>query len=120
MLATLDDAGVPLWVLVVWPAAAAAQWAFHARIRDAELKRRWFPWTIALAAVLGFALFHSAGVRGGGWLIVAPVSLFILGAHLSTTRFCSACGASVFGTRARLRPKTCHACGAELIDRPPR
>jgi DNA-directed RNA polymerase subunit RPC12/RpoP len=118
MLATLEGTGFPLWALVVFPVAVAAQWAFHTRIRKAELKRRWFPWTIALTAVLGSALFHSAGVRSGGWLILGPVSLLILVAHLYSTRFCSACGASVFGTREQLRPTTCHACGSELIDRP--
>ena len=79
-----------------------------------EAKRRWHPWFAFGTAGL-FILFVAlmAGL-GGGLIFVAPIALLIAFLNWRFTKFCPACGRTIFQNPPWSRVNFCPKCGARL------
>lgn len=95
------------WVLVVVAASVVAWRA------DVATKRRWHPRLVFASAILLVA-FASLVVPPSYLLLVAPAAGLIAWMNLRMTKFCDACGASLFNRSLRLPMRFCQVCGAPL------
>lgn len=106
---TIQPASV---VFVAWVVfAAVGTYLFYIR-RDAAFKRRYLPWYLSVAgsASLGAALVF--GVPPLVVLLMVPVVVGFGAVNVALTRFCAACGQTMFGSL--YRPRWCSRCGGRL------
>ena len=106
-------------------ALALAALLLNIAIKNAALKRRWYPRALAVVLVLfdGFAVYYTTAStfrRGGsledaaGGLLLIPVLAYIFYVNVKTTRFCDHCGGA-FSTYRRTTPlKVCPRCQTPL------
>jgi hypothetical protein len=98
---------VAAWVALVLGAASLSWRA------DVAGKRRWHPRLVVASAILLVA-FASLIVPPSYLLLVAPAAALIAWMNLRMTKFCDACGASLFNRSLRLPMRFCQVCGASL------
>jgi hypothetical protein len=104
--------------MVLWTALAAGSAAFLRLSRNARLKRRVFPWImVATGALFVVAIATTTGStrRPALLLLFAVTAVAVFGLNIRTTRFCGACGRTVFN-QPLLTTKASHCpyCGAKL------
>ena len=99
---------VAAWIALV-AGAAVLSWR-----GDLATKRRWHPRLVVGSALLLVA-FASLFVPPGYVLsLVAPAAVLIAFMNLRMTKFCDACGATLFNRSLRLPMRFCQVCGASL------
>ncbi len=82
--------------------------------KDADFKRKWWPWWIALIGVLFVLFIALTGFPLQTLLFAIPGILLISWLNIRQTRFCSSCGRMVLSSTPFLRPDYCSKCGAKL------
>jgi hypothetical protein len=95
--------------------------------RDAAFKRKWFPRYMILVGVLFF--FFSTTIMAlqsrsffaalGILLVVVPATWVISYLNIKLTRFCDACGATLYHYNWFSPMRFCSKCGAELVAASP-
>ena len=103
------------WVIIlVWVVLAIVSYLLFGISRNAALKRAIFPGFILFAC----ALFNLFVVLLTGQLsilaFIAPASLFIAFLNIKLTKFCDACGATLFQHNPFTPMQFCPKCGAQL------
>ena len=103
------------WVfMAVWVALGAISWWFFTRNRDANLKRRVFPWGAGGAGLLFiiFVLVMSRAV----WILlfILPIVALITYLNIRLTKFCPSCGATLYKHNWFVPMRYCSRCGASL------
>ena len=107
--------GFPEWhyaFMAAWVAVGVIFWAFFRFNRNARLKRVLYPLVVVATGAAFFA--YVAAVFGLVSVAVAPFILLIVVVNLRLTRFCDACGASVYAKNSFSRPRACTRCSAKL------
>lgn len=100
---------------VFWVALGLAAFAFFYLNRDAELKRRIFPFYIGGLGVISVIF---VGWLGGWQPVVLMITVPLIGLNtflsLRTTKFCSGCGRTLFKQPLLSPAKICRHCGSSL------
>jgi hypothetical protein len=105
------------WVFFgVWFALGVGTGCFLWLSRNAALKRAVFPWVVIGAGVL-FAFF-AVLVSGEMWMLAAaiPAVTLISFVNIRMTKFCDACGATLYNHAWFTRLRFCFKCGASLAQ----
>ena len=104
---------VPVF-MAVWIALGIGSACFFLGSRNARLKREVFPWFVIFVGVL-FASFVVIAVGDLTVLaFVGPAVALISFLNIRGTRFCDACGATLFNHAWFNRMNFCSKCGAKL------
>ncbi len=108
-----QDIFVPF--MVVWAALGISSFLFFHFCRNAALKRRLFPpFIVIIGVIFGcFIAYISHAYLQVLFLAIPTISLISF-LNIRQTRFCDACGRTLYKQPLFSRPQFCPRCGAEL------
>ena len=100
---------------IVWVILGISSFLFFHLNRDAALKRRIFPiFVISVGVVFGcFVAYMSRGYLQVLFVAIPMISLITF-LNLRKTRFCDACGRTLYQQPIFSRSQFCPRCGAQL------
>jgi hypothetical protein len=100
----------------VWIVLGVTSGLFFHLSKNAELKRRvWPPLVIGSSLLfLGFTIIMFREAPSNAWLFVIPAVAVITFLNFRNTRFCDACGKTIYNSGFFSRSKFCPKCGAKL------
>jgi hypothetical protein len=101
--------------MVIWFALAISSFLFFHFNRNATLKRRAFPPFVFIVSVI-FGCFVAYVSRDHLQILFVAVPMIMLISFLNIrkTRFCGACGRTLYQQPIFSRSQYCPRCGAEL------
>lgn len=101
---------------VVWGILGIGNYAFLHFNRSAPLKRKAFRITIVLGGIIfcGFAYWIIGWSQPAIMLALIPAIILISCGNLRSTRFCDACGRTLWRQPIFARAAFCPRCGAPL------
>jgi hypothetical protein len=101
--------------IVIWFALAISSFLFFHFNRNTTLKRRVFPPFVVIIGVF-FGCFVAYISRGHLQILFVAVPMIVLISFLNIrkTRFCGACGRTLYQQPIFSRSQYCPRCGAEL------
>jgi hypothetical protein len=110
-----EDMGAFFTFAIFWIILGISSFAFFHFNRNAALKRRVFP-ILVVAAGLIFGCFVAYMCRRNleVMFMVVPAIALITFLNFRTTRFCDACGRTVYRRSIFSRSQFCPQCGAQL------
>lgn len=98
----------------VWALLAIVGAMFFYGGENAALKRRLYPFYIALISVLFIGFTYLIQGQLSLFMLVMVVIIAIF--NLRTIRFCDACGRMIMPRSLFVAPKYCQGCGAKLDE----
>lgn len=97
--------------IFIFGALILAFWIFFHFNKNVKLKRRLWPVFVGIYAVGLFAILIGKGINGVPLLIISIIGIYLAKGHIKGTKFCDACGSTLFNHGAN---KHCSSCGGTL------
>lgn len=105
---------ISFWAFTaVWILLASGNTALLFLSKNAQLKRRVFPWATVLVGAL-FCVFMATITTPKFLLVIVPLVVLSCAVNIRMTMFCDSCGATLFHHNVFARLRYCSRCGASL------
>ena|SRR5215208_4959208 len=101
---------------VVWAVLAVVGLFLFYVNKNAQFKRKYFPWYIILTGVLFCSFILVMGFPVLVMFIVVPVIAIISYLNIKSIKFCDNCGKTLVNQAWLIKPENCAKCGAKLND----
>ena len=101
---------------VVWAALGVAGFFLFYRGKDAQFKRKYFPWYVILTGVLFISFGLGMGLPPEMLYFMAPAVALITFLNIKSTKFCDRCGSTIVNQMWFTKAEHCAKCGAKLND----
>lgn len=107
------------WHLIFFTIWFCLSWVWYRLFvvkKDAQFKRRHFPWFMTMMGTLFGGFILMLGFGADTLFFIMPALVLVVIWYIRATAFCDRCGCTIHPPNGFTRAAFCPHCGAELVN----